>query len=100
MNIKKEAKRLAESLASVSDTKVDIVSLEWVLQNAKELTKKFTSKFKKSPYSFVVKIPTTKGFMLFSNDNDFRNMNNVSYLKWSVIKKMGCPHSVKNRFIK
>jgi len=100
MNTKKEAKMLAQDLTLATGVVVDIVSLEWVLNNTVTLIQKFTKNFKKSPYQFVVKIPTTKGFVLFSNDHNFRNLNSGSHLKWTVIKKLGCPHSVKNRYVK
>jgi len=100
MNIKKEVKILSEDLELMTNVIVDRVSLEWVLQNTIDLTQKFSKMFKKSPYEFVVKIPTAKGFVLFSNDRNFRNINSGRHLKWTVIKKMGCPHSVKNRYVK
>lgn len=83
-------KYIKETYPEIYET-VDNVALSWVFQNKKILKEKFTEKYQKSPFQFVVQVKTKRGSLLVADDGSIRPVNRVAYLRWNQIKKLGCP---------
>ncbi len=65
--------------------------IKWIFKNKKMLTDKFKKEFPRSPFKYVIQFPHGKGTKLVDSDGIVSRTNNVAFLKWRIIKKMGCP---------
>ncbi|MFA5397928.1 MAG: hypothetical protein WC346_18095 [Methanogenium sp.] len=72
---------------------MDEEALRWIFKNKNILREKFSKRFPKSPFLFVVQIKTERGTVLVNDEAEVKRVDKVAYLSWKTLRQLGCPTS-------